>query len=433
MYGENNWLSSWEKRVAIEKLLRFGLIKYDNRRNLPLKSGGFTDIYIMLRDARSSPEAIQFLATCFRNPLLRMDPDRFVEVPDSVSCFAGPLSILTEKPYLTIREKPKEGRVANAKIIGNASFGETVVIFDDVITDGASKIPSFHECQRMGLQVLPLVVLVDRQQGWKKKFAKEGINVDVWAGMTLHDIRRYLIDFGLMERCKKEIEEKNPLIVALDGKSWEEILPIIDELRTTGCILKVNDLLFNEGFRHLLPNLQVYGRIMADLKGHDISNTLENISKHFLPYPPWAVTVHASGSEKMMRAVVDKLSPTETKVLAVTVLTSFDKDTCKEVYFRRPLNQVKKLAEIAHRSGVHGLVCSPKEAPVLKEKYPKMLCVTPGVRSAGADVGDQKRVATPAEARENGADYLVMGRQILGAPDPVAEVHRILIDELKVL
>jgi len=131
--------------------------------------------------------------------------------------------------------------------------------------------------------VAAIVVMVDRQQGWKKKLADAGFgDIPIWAATTLHDVRRYLIGNGLMQRCDPEAEEKNPIIVALDGKKWEDVLPIIDQLRTTGCILKVNDMLLNEGIRRLLPNLSVYGRVMADIKGHDIKNTLE-ISQSILP------------------------------------------------------------------------------------------------------------------------------------------------------
>jgi orotidine-5'-phosphate decarboxylase len=250
--------------------------------------------------------------------------------------------------------------------------------------------------------------------------------------MTLHDVRRYLIGHGIMERCKKEVEAGNPIIVALDGKSWEDVLPIIDPLRTTGCLYKVNDLFFWEGYRNLVPDLEVYGRVILDLKGHDIPNTLKNIMERFATNPPWAVTVHASGGEAMIKAVVKAFEGTTTKVLAVTVLTSMDPANCDEVYGRLPLDQVKRLAAIADRAGAHGLVCSPEEVAALKVGYPKFELITPGVRSPGADKGDQQRIGTPQGALKAGASYLVMGRQILGAADPVAEVNRLLKEEVKV-
>jgi len=367
------WLTPYEQALAIQRLLEFGLIKFDNNRSLPLKKGGTTDIYINIRDARSNPAAIDFISRLYENPLRRISPKRFIEVPDAVSCFAGVISVNTGIPYITVREAPKAGRVSKAKTVGKNNFGETACILDDVITNGASKIVPYSEALSMGLNLLPLIVLVDRQQGWKKDFTKLGINLNIWPSMTLHDIRKHLITNGIMERCNKELEEKNPLIVALDGKSWEEILPVVDQLRTTGCILKVNDLLFNKGIENLVPNLQVYGRVMADLKSHDISNTVKNITKHLLPNPPWGVTVHGTGGENMIKATVETLKGTDTKVLVVTVLTSIDKKTGQEIYRRMPIRQVKVLAEIANRAGSHGFVCSPEEAPVLRKKYPKKL------------------------------------------------------------
>lgn len=425
------WLCLEEQTEVVQRLLEGGLLKFDNGRSLPLKSGGKTDVYINLRDARDNPLALRFVAELFELPVQRLGVSRFVEVPDSVSCFAGPLSIATGIPYLTIREDAKGGRVSDAKTIGHPKKGEVVCILDDVVTDGASKIVPYQVCVNAGLNVKALVVLVDRQQGWRKKFVEQGVQMPVWPGMTLHDVRRHLIQtLGVMKRCDPKVEEANPLIVALDGKSWDEILPLIDQLRTTGCIFKVNDLLFGQGIANLLPDLSVYGRVMADLKGHDISNTVENTCKRLRPHNPWAVTVHASGGEKMIQAAVKAFEGTATKVLAVTVLTSIDENTSREIFTRLPIDQVMVLAEIAKRAGAQGLVCSAQEVKALRDKFPGALLITPGVRSPGAEAGDQARVDTPKAARDNGANHLVMGRQLLGAADPVAEVRRVLSEEL---
>jgi len=425
------WLFQEEQRDVVARLLELKLLKFDNGRSLPLKKGGTTDVYINLRDARDNPEGIELVSGLFEIPLRRLNVKRFVEVPDSVSCFAGPLSLALRRSYLTIREQAKEGRVADATMIGHSSEGDEVAIIDDVITDGASKIVPWRECVRRGLTTRALVVLVDRQQGWQDKFAKEGINLPVWPGMTLHDVRRHLIQtLGVMKRCDPKAEEANPIILALDGKNWDEILPVIDQLRTTGCILKVNDYLFDQGISNLLPNLSVYGRVMADLKCHDISNTVENTCKRLRPYAPWAVTVHASGGEEMIKAAVKTLEGTGTKILAVTVLTSIDETTGKEIYTRLPIEQVRVLAGIAKRAGAHGLVCSVHEVAEMRNVYPSFTLVTPGVRSPGEDTHDQQRVDTPKAALDNGANFIVGGRQFLNAIDPVAEVKRVLTEEL---
>ena len=426
-----NWLYPEEQREVVSHLLHLGLLKFDNGRSLPLKSGGTTDVYINLRDARNDPQAIRFVSDLFIPPVQRLGISRFVEVPDSVSCFAGPISITTGLPYLTIREQAKAGRVAKAKLIGNPSRGEPVCILDDVITNGESKIVPQQECEALGLNNRALVVLVDRQQGWQEHLASQGISLPVWAGMTLHDVRRELIcGLGAMQRCDSKLEANNPIIVALDGKNWNEILPLIDRLRTTGCVLKVNDLLFDQGIAHLLPELSVYGRVMVDLKGHDIPNTIANVCNRIRAHNPWAVTVHGSGGGEMIEAAVKGLEGTDTKVLAVTVLTSLDPDTCEEIYGRRPMEQVMAIAKVAEKAGAQGIVCSPQEVEALRERFPKLTLVTPGIRSTGADAGDQKRIATPKAAMDNGANHLVMGRQILGAEDPVAEVRRVMSDEL---
>jgi len=426
------WLLPEEHPEVVKFLYHNGLLKFSNNRDLPLKSGGKTDVYINLRDARNNPKAIRFISDLFAIPLRRLDIARFVEIPDSVSAFAGPLSLAIEKPYLTIRGESKEGRVADAKMIGNPRPGEKVAVFDDVITDGASKIASYKLCQKLGLDFQTLVVLVDRQQGWKEHLTKNNCLMPVWPGMTLHDVRKQLINLGIMQRCEPRMEELNPIIVALDGKNWDDILPLIDKLRTTGGILKVNDLLFAKGIEHLLPNLQVYGRIMADLKGHDIPNTVGNTCKRLKPYNPWAVTIHASGGDEMIKAAVKELEGTSTKVLTVTVLTSIDEKTGEEIYSRKPFDEVMVLAEMGNRSGANGFVCSPEEVGELNKRYPGKEFVVPGIRSEGKDKQDQNRTGTPEGAMAAGATKLVMGRQILGAPDPVAEMMRVITEELKI-
>ena len=419
------WLTPSERLKVIGALTRFGLIKWSNDRNLPLKSGGFTDIYVNLRDMRSVPEATAYLADLYGPTLLRLGVRRFVEVPESVSGLAGAISARFGIPYITIRAEAKDGRVSSAKVIGQCLPNELVSTLDDVITDGGSKVGPLQECQKLGLRQGPMVVLVDRQQGWKENFERLGIRTPVWAGMTLHDIRAFLIRNNLMERCDPTAEAKNPLIVAYDGKTWEKILPFLDLLRRTGCIIKVNDLLFDEGIGNLIPELSVYGRVMADLKSHDIPNTIANIMKHCRNCPPWAVTVHASGGGEMIKAAKQILARTGTLVLAVTVLTSLKDEHCKDIFRRDSVSQVKKSAKIAKEAGADGVVCSPRETTTVLSVFPEAIVVNPGVRSAGADTHDQARVDTPENAIQAGAKYVVMGREIMNADDPVAKVKEI--------
>lgn len=427
---EETWLSRKEQKWVVKNLLKYGLLEYSNDRKLPLKKGGYTDIYIALRNSRNNAESINFIAKLYEMAIRKLNPDRFVEVPDSVSGLAGHLSVLCGKPYLTIREQAKEGRVADAKIIGTAVPREKVVIIDDVITDGASKLAPYQECVKKKLNCLGIVVLVDRQQGWKEKFSELGIETTVYAGMTLHDVRRCLIELGELQRCDPKIEEKNPIIVAIDGVTWEKALPILDPLRTTGCIIKVNDWIFDEGFKHLLPELSTYGRVMVDIKAHDIRNTIKNTFERLIDHEPWGVTIHASaGGEKIIEAV-QILRETKTKVLAITLLTDVGTKDCKDIYNCGPHDQVLYMAELAHEAGAHGLVCSAEEVKSLRKIYPDMTLVVPGVRSPGKSTDEHARKGTPKQVIEDGASNIVMGRQILQSPDPIAEVNRILTQEL---
>lgn len=432
MVPDTTWIPRDRHLEVVEFLHEKGLIKFDNNRELPLKNGGKTDIYINLRNMRSNPQAMAQIADLFAYPLRWLNPDRFVEVPEAVSGLAGHLSVLLDKPYMTIREELKEGRATNARMVGECNTGEIVVIIDDVITNGASKLIPHGFCTQQDLSVQAFVVLVDRQQGWEKDFEQARVDTPVWAGMTLHDVRRALIALGIMKRCEKTAEQANPLIVALDNYDrFEGLLPLLEKLRTTGSILKVNDLMVGEGAQRLLPELSVYGHVMVDLKFHDIPNTVKNACKRLRNYFPWAVTVHASGGGEMICEAKQVLGGT-TNVLGVTVLTSIDKTTGEDIYHRLPRTQVRDLARIAMNNDADGLVCSPEEVKMLRAEYPNAILVTPGVRSGGQNVGDQKRVGTPAQAVKDGANHLVMGRQITGSNDPSLEVMRVLAEELHI-
>ncbi len=427
-----NWIPREVHGSIAEFLLHYKLCKLDNTRQLPLANGGMTDIYIDMRHGRSAPAANEALASLFAPPLRWLGVDRFLEVPDAVSGIAALLSAQTGIPYATIRKQPKEGRASDARIIGEVRAGENVAIIDDVITDGQSKVPALRLCKERDLNVRAIIVLVDRQQGWEANLQRHGLYIPVWAGMTLHDLRRQMVRAGKMEQCDPAIEEKNPLIVALDGMSLSDTLAVADRLRPMGCILKVNDLCFAEGFNHVLPELQTYGRVMVDLKSHDIGNTVRNTMEKVGMLEPWAVTIHASGGRDMI-ATARAVLPKAVKLLAVTVLTSLDDAECREVYHCTAREQVETLAELAVSGGADGLVCSAQEVPYLRSKYPDILLVVPGARSPSEDTHDQLRVDTPEQIMAADADHIVMGRQILNAPDPAAEVDRIMREELRIV
>ena len=169
--------------------------------------------------------------------------------------------------------------------------------------------------------------------------------------------------------------------------------------------------------------------MFLDLKLYDIGETVKRATRQICASAaPKFLTVHGSGS--VMRAAVEGKGNASTKLLAVTVLTSFDQEDLTDLGYPTSVSDLVDLrVKKARASGMDGIVCSPLEVKRVRDiAGPGMKLVTPGVRSAGSDKGDQKRVATPAEAMRDGADYLVIGRQVTRAADPRAACEEILAE-----
>ncbi len=169
--------------------------------------------------------------------------------------------------------------------------------------------------------------------------------------------------------------------------------------------------------------------VFLDLKLHDILNTVAGAVRSLRELSPAVLTVHAAGGRAMMAAARDVAAP-ETKVVAVTVLTSLDDEDLRAAGVGGgAAEQVARLAELARAAGLDGVVCSAHEAAALRAGWPDGLLVVPGIRPAGAPGSDQKRVATPRAALGAGASLLVIGRPITSAPDP-AEAARAIAEAL---
>lgn len=202
IYGKQ-WLAPHEQLRVVDKLFRYGLIKVSPQADIPLKNGDKTDVYVSLRKARNNPEAIKFLAEIYEIPINAIgNIDRIIEVPWSITCITPLVSVACNIPYATIRDVPKPGRASDAEIVEEIQFGDNVVIIDDVITDGASKVAPYEMCLSKSATCLGIIVLVDRQQGWRKTFDKHGIPPYVYAGMTLDDVRSCLNELGKLKLLK---------------------------------------------------------------------------------------------------------------------------------------------------------------------------------------------------------------------------------------
>ena len=162
--------------------------------------------------------------------------------------------------------------------------------------------------------------------------------------------------------------------------------------------------------------------IFLDLKLHDIPNTVGKAVASVAPLQPAILTVHAAGGRAML-AAAKAAAPSGTKVVAVTVLTSLDEDDLALTgVASAPADQVTRLAALARDSGVDGIVCSGAEVASVRAFWPDGFFVVPGVRPAGTEVADQKRVVTPAQALDDGASVIVIGRPITAAPDPARSI-----------
>jgi len=221
------------------------------------------------------------------------------------------------------------------------------------------------------------------------------------------------------------------VIVALDYPSADAALEMADKLNPALCRVKVGKELFTVAGPDVVKALMDKGfDVFLDLKFHDIPNTVSAAVKAAAQMGVWMVNVHASGGSRMMRAAreaVDSVPGNKTHLIAVTVLTSMSPDDLAETGIdKSPLEQVLYLADLAKQSGMDGVVCSAQETSAIRERLgDDFLLVTPGIRMPGDDAGDQRRVVTPHDALANGSSYLVMGRSITGATDPVAVLQKI--------
>lgn len=219
----------------------------------------------------------------------------------------------------------------------------------------------------------------------------------------------------------------NPLIIALDFESREKARELVRRLGEAISFYKVGLELYAAAGMPLVRELVGEGKqVFLDLKLYDIPETVKRAVAQVAASGAALTTVH--GSRAVMRAAVEGRAGAPLKVLAVTVLTSFDQDDLADLGYPCAAAELVALrVRKAMEAGIDGLVCSPLEAATVRSLAgPEAILVTPGVRSAGAGKGDQKRVATPAEAMRAGADFLVIGRQVTRAEDPRAEVEKIL-------
>ncbi len=226
---------------------------------------------------------------------------------------------------------------------------------------------------------------------------------------------------------------KSPIIVALDYTSTNAALSLADQLDPTLCRVKVGKELFTREGPSVVTALQARGfEVFLDLKFHDIPNTVASAVHAAADLGVWMVNVHASGGRRMMTAARERLQQHHysTLLIAVTVLTSSERGDLAEIGLDvEPIIQVQRLAKLTDDCGLHGVVCSAQEATILRAAHAQPFAlVTPGIRPMGSASDDQRRVMTPKQAVDVGVDYMVIGRPITQAADPIVALHAILAD-----
>ena len=223
---------------------------------------------------------------------------------------------------------------------------------------------------------------------------------------------------------------KSPIIVALDMES-KRALELAKKLNPQECKVKVGSQLFTADGPIIIDKLNELGfDIFLDLKFHDIPNTVKKAVEVAIKMGVWMLNVHSLGGKEMLRAayeVVEKVS-IKPLLVGVTVLTSLNDKALKEVGLGlNTEDQVLLLAELCQTEGLNGVVCSANELSVLRKHLEEdFLLVTPGIRSSGQESDDQKRISTASEAISNGADYIVIGREISNEIDPSKKIRQIL-------
>ncbi len=224
---------------------------------------------------------------------------------------------------------------------------------------------------------------------------------------------------------------ERPIIVALDYPDAAPARAFVARVRPESCRLKVGKELFVAAGPAFVSELVEQGfSVFLDLKFHDIPNTVAQACKAAARLGVWMMNVHASGGPRMLAAAREALETgagPRPLLIAVTVLTSMGESELSAIgVAATPEEQVMRLAGLTREAGLDGVVCSPREAPHLRDGMgPDFALVTPGIRPTGSEAGDQTRILTPSQALSAGADYLVIGRPITQAADPLAALESI--------
>ena len=214
------------------------------------------------------------------------------------------------------------------------------------------------------------------------------------------------------------------IIVAIDESELTSLKDIIDSLDSDKCMIKIGSVAFNSiGHKSIFYAAEKGFDIFLDLKLHDIPNTVKKSIQGLTSLPIKMLTIHTSGGKDMMMAAMEAVSGTDIKIFGVTALTSLSNDDTSDIFQRTTSEQVNAMLDLAESAVIDGVVCSPHELELVAQRE-SLLSITPGIRMQNSN-DDQKRVMTPKEAIQLGADYLVIGRPITSSTNIEESLNKI--------
>jgi len=219
------------------------------------------------------------------------------------------------------------------------------------------------------------------------------------------------------------------VVLALDVEDLASADRMLELLGSKLKFVKIGPRLFYLGGKNFVMSLKDRWNVLVDVKLHDIPNTVGGAVSALAETGVFGLTLHVAGGQKMLREAVKRRDETnpKMKLFGVTVLTSIDEVEWKTFAPGLTLEEaIRARTMLAEKSGIDGIVCSPKDLTTVKEVSSKLLTLVPGIRPSGSSSDDQARIMTPAEAKKRGADFIVVGRPVLAAPDPLEALINIM-------
>ena len=217
--------------------------------------------------------------------------------------------------------------------------------------------------------------------------------------------------------------EKNIIVALDDPLDYQDVLKVLDPKK---CILKVGSIIFNYHGRKILDEVANHGfEIFFDIKFHDIPNTVSKSIESFKDYPIKLLTIHLSGGCSMIKSALDSSKNINAKCIGVSILTSLNEEESREIYNQEIVKTVSSMFDLAKKTDIDGVVCSPHELKLARDQLKNKIKITPGIRLSDTCSDDQSRVMSPKEAINLGATYLVIGRPITAHADKASAFEKI--------